>query len=271
MASSTLCLLVFGIRESKNTISKLSRLSASRVAKASCAASISETSIGTEAWIAMRRSNSRSGAASDTISIFREMRLSLNRPPHCGSGFLLDHANWYGAPKMATGIGLNCEFHRFQETCWLASGRYDELALPHHLATADEGADRPTGNRLVIVWRPAGTRRDPTIGDRLTAFQVDHRDVGVVAHRKPALPGDAIDARRPGAGEIDEAAEREPPRVDVIEHNRDQCLHAGHAGMSLGVWLRLFLKRVRRVIGAAGVDHARGDATPDTVAMLGIT
>ena len=78
---------------------------------------------------------------------------------------------------------------------------------PSHITcdAAHERADRPAGDRHAVIGRPAGARGDPAIGDGLAPLEIDHREVGVVADGDAALAGDAEQARRPGAGEIDEA------------------------------------------------------------------
>ena len=81
------------------------------------------------------------------------------------------------------------------------------------------------------------------------------------------LRGDPEQARRPRAGEIDEAQQRQPAGVDMIEHDRDERLHAGHAGRTCRIGLGLFLARVRRVVGAEHVDDALRNAVPDPGAM----
>src|SRR5262249_1806936 len=156
---------------------------------------------------------------------------------------------------------------RFRELHRLANRRLHELALPHHSAAAHEGPDRPARYTGTVIRGPAGARSNPTIGDGFAPFEIDPRQLGVVTRSTPPLPGDTVDASRPGAGEVDEARERQPPRVDVIEHNRNQCLHAGHAGMGLRIPMGLLLAGVRRMVGADGVDRALGKAAPDAIAM----
>src|SRR5262245_18768627 len=98
----------------------------------------------------------------------------------------------------------------------------DEVALPHHPRSAHDGAYRPAGDADAVVGRPAGARGDPTIADGLPSLEVDHGQVGVVSDGDAALAANAKEARGPMAGEIDEAIEREPPGVDVVEHDGDQ-------------------------------------------------
>ena len=50
-----------------------------------------------------------------------------------------------------------------------------------------------------------------SLRDRLArALQVDDGEIGVIALRDPALAGDAEDALRPGAGQVDEALQAQP-------------------------------------------------------------
>ena len=44
------------------------------------------------------------------------------------------------------------------------------------------------------------------------------------------LRGHAEQALRAGTGQVDEALQRQPPGIDVVEHDRHQGLDAGHAG-----------------------------------------
>ena len=95
----------------------------------------------------------------------------------------------------------------------LATRRRDQFALPHDLAAAHERADRPAGHGDAVIRRPAGARGDPAVGDGLAALEIDHREVGVIARRDPALAGDAVNPRRPGAGQIDEAGSDSRPAL----------------------------------------------------------
>src|SRR5689334_2984739 len=86
-----------------------------------------------------------------------------------------------------------------------------QLALPHHAAAAHDRADRPAGDLDAVIGRPTALRGDPSVGDGLAALQVHDGEVGVVAGRDAALVGQAEDAARPLAGEVDETRQREPP------------------------------------------------------------
>ena len=117
--------------------------------------------------------------------------------------------------------------------------------------------------------RPAGFGALLGVGDRLAALQVDDGEIGVVAGGDAALARHAEDTLRTMAGEVHEALDGKTPRVDVIEHHGNQRLHAGHARGRGRIRLRLFLQRVRRVVGAEHVDDALRDAAPYAVAMAG--
>ena len=69
------------------------------------------------------------------------------------------------------------------------------------------------------------------------------------------------------ARQVDEAFQRQPAGIDVVEHDRHQRLHAGHARRRGRIGLCLLLQRMRRVVGAEHVDDALRDAAPDAVAM----
>src|ERR1700674_5930498 len=56
-----------------------------------------------------------------------------------------------------------------------------DLALPHHLAAAHEGADRPARHLEPVERRPAAARADPFVRDRLLAPEIDHGEIGVEA------------------------------------------------------------------------------------------
>ena len=93
----------------------------------------------------------------------------------------------------------------------------------------------PTGQPLTrhaVVGRPAAARLAiQRVGDRLRALQVDDREVGVVADGDAALAADAEQPLRPVRCQVDEALERQPAGIDVVEHDGNQRLHAGHAGV----------------------------------------
>src|SRR4051812_40433392 len=76
-------------------------------------------------------------------------------------------------------------------------GRH-ELALPHHAAAADEGADGPAGDADAVIGGPAGLGRDPFVGDGLAALEIDDCEVGVIAGGDAALAGHVVEARRAG-------------------------------------------------------------------------
>ena len=64
------------------------------------------------------------------------------------------------------------------------------------------------------------------------------------------------------AGQIDKALQGQPSGIHVVEHDRHQRLHARHTRMRIGIGMILFLARMRRVIGAEDIDHARSRAPP---------
>jgi hypothetical protein len=67
------------------------------------------------------------------------------------------------------------------------------------------------------------------------ALEIDDREIGVVADSDAALAGDAEQAVGAVAGHVDEALEAHSAGVDVIEHDRHERLHAGHAGMAVRI------------------------------------
>src|SRR5713226_8724885 len=158
---------------------------------------------------------------------------------------------------------------RLQEPHRLARCWRGQLALPHYAAAAHEGADRPAGDTHAVIGRPARAGGYPFVGDGLAALEIGHCEIRVIARGDPALAGDVEQPRGTCAGEIDEPLKRQAPGVDVIEHQRHQRLHPGHARWRGWIGLGLFLKRMRGVIGAEHVDDALLDAAPDAVAMIG--
>ena len=98
-------------------------------------------------------------------------------------------------------------------------------------------------------------------------LQVDDGEVGVVAGGDAALGGHAEQALRAGTGQVDEALQRQPPGIDVVEHDRHQGLDAGHPGRRSRIGLSLLAERVRRMVGAEHVDDAVGHALPDAFAV----
>ncbi len=77
---------------------------------------------------------------------------------------------------------------------------------------AHDRADRPAFDLPPGEGSPPRFAADPLIVDDALAFEVDDGQVGVVAERDAALAGDAENALRPGAGQIDEARQAEAPR-----------------------------------------------------------
>ena len=63
-----------------------------------------------------------------------------------------------------------------------------------------------------------------------------------------ALVGEAEHTLRPGAGQLDEALQRQFPIVHMRQHDRHHGLHARHAARARRIGPRLFLNRVRRVV-----------------------
>src|SRR5262249_37600014 len=93
----------------------------------------------------------------------------------------------------------------FLEAHRLAGGRADELAVAHDDAASDDGEPRQAPHALARERGPAAAADDPGIIDHPIGLTVDDREVGVVADDDAALANDAEDARRPGAGEVDES------------------------------------------------------------------
>ena len=103
---------------------------------------------------------------------------------------------------------------------------------------------------LAVVWRPPGAARHLRMRDGFFAFHVDDGDVCVVADGDAPLAADAEQPLRTVARQIDEALDGEAAGVDVVEHDGNQRLHAGHARMRGGIWVVFLLARMRRVVGA---------------------
>src|SRR4029078_4374683 len=140
-----------------------------------------------------------------------------------------------------------------------------KFAVPHGDIAPEDRSDRPALHIAAGKGRPTTFRGDPVVGDGLLQFQIDDGEIGVIAYRDAALAGDAEDALRPGAGQIDEAGKAEPPFVDMVQHHRNQGLHARHAGGRGWVRRLLLLKRVRGVIRAQNIDHALIEPPPKHV------
>ena len=131
----------------------------------------------------------------------------------------------------------------------------------------------PTGQPLTAPpgkRRPAAFAADPFILDDALGLEIDDGEIGVVAHGDAAFAGDAEDALRTGAGQIDEAGEAQATCIDVVEHHRHERLHARHARGRRRIALALLLERVRRVIGAEHIDHALFEPPPQPLLMLAI-
>ena len=69
----------------------------------------------------------------------------------------------------------------------------------------------------------------------------------------PRMPNRRL---RTVARQVDEALQRQPAGIDVVEHDGHQRLHAGHAGMAVRIGVVLFLARVRGVVRAQHIHHA---------------
>jgi hypothetical protein len=101
-------------------------------------------------------------------------------------------------------------------------------------------------------------------------FEIDHSQVGVIADRNAALGSNAEQARRPRAGEIDKAQQRQPAGVDMVEHDRNEGLHARHARRTRRIDLRFFLAGVRGVVGTEDIHDCVSNAVPDSGTMYRI-
>src|SRR3546814_2466914 len=55
----------------------------------------------------------------------------------------------------------------------------------------------------------------------------------------------------------------------MIEQQWQQGLHSGHAARRVWIWLGLFLKRMRRVVGTDDVRHTLIKPAPQAVPMRG--
>ncbi|KAG5727818.1 hypothetical protein E4T56_gene17504, partial [Termitomyces sp. T112] len=112
---------------------------------------------------------------------------------------------------------------------------------------ADDGAEHATLQLHPGIGRPAAAALQPVLGDGELTFQVHHGKVGVIAHRDTPLGLQAEDALHARAGHVDQAIEGHPPVQHMVEHQRQQRLHARHAAGAGGVGPGLFLNRVGRV------------------------
>src|SRR5690606_8543768 len=123
--------------------------------------------------------------------------------------------------------------------------------------------------RHSLEGRPAALGGQPLTGDLPPRLHVDDREVGVVADRQAALAGELVDPSGPVGGQVDEAFQRQAPRVDVIEHQGHQRLYARHARRCTWVGALLLLDRVWRMVGADDVEYALTYALPKRLAMAG--
>ncbi|GFO81868.1 MAG: hypothetical protein A49_14950 [Methyloceanibacter sp.] len=115
--------------------------------------------------------------------------------------------------------------------------------------------------------RPTRLTADPAVFDDALRLEVDDRKVRVVTHGDAALAGDPEQALGARAGEIDESGKAQAPRIHVIEHDRHERLHAGHAGRCRGIDGRLLFEGVRRVVRSQNVDDALLQSPPQKVPM----
>ena len=107
------------------------------------------------------------------------------------------------------------------------------------------------------------------MGDGAPGLEVDDGQVGVIALGQPALVGQAEQAVRAMAGQVDQPLQGQPTLGDMGQHDRKQRLHARHPRGRGGIGPGLLLTRVRRVVGAQHVDDAVGEAMPERRAVLG--
>ena len=145
--------------------------------------------------------------------------------------------------------------HCLQKPHRRAQPRRNQRPIPHHHTPAYHCRHWPALRFEAVERRPAAACGLILVADGAARGKVNQRKIGVVTDGDAAFACDGENTLRAGAGEIDEAGERQPAGVDVVEHDRHQRLHAGHAGMRARVGVVLLLARMRRVVGADDVDH----------------
>jgi hypothetical protein len=96
----------------------------------------------------------------------------------------------------------------------------------------------------------------------VASFEIDDGEVGVIADGDSSFSGDPEQAGGARAREVDKSRQREPARVDVVEHEGNERLHPGHARRACRIGPLLLVARVRCVIGAEHIDDALSDAVP---------
>lgn len=148
-----------------------------------------------------------------------------------------------------------------------AGGLADDFTVPHNAPSTDYRSDWPAGNLRAVEWGPAALRRRPVMGNHAPGFQIDNGEISVIAGGDAPFAGNAENTVGTVADEIDKAQKTKPALGEVVEHNWDQRLHAGHSGRRGRIGLLFFLKRMRRMIGTNHVNNALRDACPQPAAM----
>ena len=145
-----------------------------------------------------------------------------------------------------------------------------DLAIPHHYLPAHDRADRPALHFVAVIGRPAAAAFNPVVGDGAASFQVDHREIGVIAHGDAALAGDLEQARRAVTGHVDEPFDGEVTLVHMVEHDWNQGLNTRHSRWRLRVGLFLLGESMGGMIGAEHVKQTRAHGLPQSCPMEAI-
>lgn len=115
--------------------------------------------------------------------------------------------------------------------------------------------------------RPTSLTADPAVFDDAFGLEVDDREVRVVTHGDAALAGNLEQTLGARASEIDETGKTQAASIHVIEHDRHERLHPGHAGRCRGIGGRLLFESMRRVVRPQNVDDALFQPPPQKVLM----
>src|SRR5436189_4427555 len=130
---------------------------------------------------------------------------------------------------------------RLHESNGLPLGRSQYLAFPHDTASTDDRAPDAANDLHAVIRRPAGPALHPAIGQPVAPLEIDDGEIGIIPFRDTTLAGQAENAPRSMARQIDKPFEREAALVHVIKHDRHQSLDTGHARRRFRIWLGLFL------------------------------
>src|SRR5262249_21818986 len=144
-------------------------------------------------------------ASASAASITCSIRASTSLPSCLPNG---EWAQPTMQPVMISLLSMKAlgEVHRLAD--WFT----DQLVIAHYELAAQDGRLRPSLDLAPVEGRPAAAAGNPVIADHALRLEIDQHQIGVIAHRDPALAGDVVDTLRSGARQIHDPLQGQPPR-----------------------------------------------------------